>query len=123
MRVRKPGQEDYLLRVIREAAEALRRLREMLTDTEQSAAPVRAELASTIAVLLGPEAPLLQQLDADTAVRLLNDERVLALWIEALELQANALEADDSPTDAIRHRADNLRAAGARLEALQQTRE
>ncbi len=124
MRVRNSGQEDYLLRVIREAAEALRRLREMLTGTAQSASSVRAEVADTISMLLGPEAPLLQQLDADTAVRLLNDERVLALWISALDLQADALAADSSAdVDAIRRRADALRAAGVRMEVLERIRE
>lgn len=123
MRVRKPGQEDNLLRVIRETTESLRRLREMLMDSEQSAVSVRSELAGTMGSLLGAEAPLLQQLDADTAVRLLNDERILALWIEALELQADALDADNNPADSIRRRADSLRSAGARMEELEKTRE
>lgn len=118
MRVRNPQQEDYLLRMIREAAEALRRLREMMTDSAQSTDAVRAELAATMGRLLGPEASLLQRLDAATAVRLLNDSRRLELWITALDLEADALAARGSAEEAVfRRRAVALREAGARLES------
>ncbi len=117
MRVRSPAQEDYLLRMIREAAEALRRLREMLTGSAQSSAAVRAELANTMGRLLGPDASLLQRLDVATAVRLLNDRRRLELWIGALELEADALTASGSPEAVVvRSRAGALREAGVRLE-------
>jgi hypothetical protein len=38
--------DDYLLRIIRQAADALRRLRERLTASAESAATVREEAAS-----------------------------------------------------------------------------
>jgi hypothetical protein len=115
MRLRSSEQEDFLLRMIQEAAEALRRVRGMLTRSSEPTAGVRAEITAATARLLGPEAALLQQLDAETAVRLLNDRRRLDLWIEALELEAASLALEGlSNVEALR-RAEALRASGAQL--------
>lgn len=116
MRLRSSEQEDYILRMIQEAGEALRRVREMLTRSAVPTAGVRAELATATTRLLGPEAALLRQLDAETAVRLLNDHRRLDLWVDALELEADALALEGlSEADAVRRRADSLRAASEQL--------
>jgi 1,4-dihydroxy-2-naphthoyl-CoA synthase len=61
MRARSSDQEDHLLRLIREAAEAIRRCREMLTHSATAAPSVRAALAVAMDRLLGSESSVLQR--------------------------------------------------------------
>ena len=63
MRPRGNTQEDYLLRIIRQAAELLRQLRRRLLGGEVSAETIRRDAASAIDFLLGGQAPVLGMLD------------------------------------------------------------
>ena len=51
MRSRSSEQEDYLFRIIRQAAEALRRLREMLTGSAEASETVRRDASIAIDVV------------------------------------------------------------------------
>lgn len=118
MRTRSSEQEDYLLRIIRQAAEALRRLREMLTSSAAASPTVRAEVHDAVGQLLGPDAALLSRLDAETAVRLLGDHVRAGLWADLLDLDATASVAggDEIAATTQRTRAAALRAAAARSD-------
>jgi hypothetical protein len=115
MRVRSGEREDYVLRIIRQAAEALRLLRVRLTAGGDAPAVVRARAAAAAEGLLGADAPLLARLDATSAVRLVADPRRVALWHELLDLAADAAESDGDPAGAaaLRGRARALAAAAA----------
>lgn len=113
------AREDYLIRMIQQLGEVLRRLRQRLTGKidASDAAEIDREAAAAIATLLGPQAPLLQQLDAASAVRLVGDGDRVALWIAFLRIQADARRAGISRGDdsAVRltGRADALEQASA----------
>ena len=117
------AREDYLIRLIQQLGEVLRRLRQRLTGKVDAtdAVEIDREAGTAIATLLGPQAPLLQQLDAASAVRLVGDADRVALWITLLRVQADARRADQRRTD---DSADRLSARAAALEevAAQQTR-
>jgi len=115
MSLRRGAREDYVLRMIRQAADALRVLRLRLTAGAESPAVLRAQAAATVATLLGADAPLLARLDARSAVRLVDDPRRVALWHGLLDVEAAAAAAcDDASTAAVlRRRAAALRAARA----------
>lgn len=104
-----------MLRMIRQAADALRLLRLRLTGGNESPAVLRAQAAATVAALLGADAPLLARLDAQSAVRLVNDPRRVALWHGLLDVEAAAADrCDDRAAAAVlRRRAATLRAAWA----------
>jgi hypothetical protein len=109
-------ERDYLLRLVRQAAELLRRLRERLVGGD---APerVREDAAAAIATLLGREGPLLARLDADSAVRLAGHADRVASWAALLEVEADAAAAagDVDAARARRARAESLRAAARRI--------
>ncbi len=117
MRTRNTEQEDHLLRLIKQAAEALRRLREQLAGSAEAAPSVRDEVRQSVAQLLGDEGPLLGVIDAHTAVRLLGSARKLEVWTQLLELEADAAEQHNktSEAQALRARVTSLRAAAAQL--------
>lgn len=116
MRARSSEEEDYILRVIRQAAQAVRALREMLLHGRDAPSAVHARAAATIGALLGDRAELVSVMDATTAVRLVGDPRPVALWASLVELQADALDATDQVAGArYRQRADALRQAAAEL--------
>lgn len=115
MRLRNSEQEDYILRIIRQAAEALRRLREMLTGSAEASETIRREAGIAIEGLLGEVAPLLTRVDADTAVRLVGSQTRIALWADLLELEADASERAGDAGEASTHRA---RAAALRAAAV-----
>lgn len=115
MRARNSEQEDYILRIIRQAAEALRRLREMLTGSAEASETVRREAGIAIEGLLGEAAPLLTRVDADTAVRLVGSQTRIALWADLLELEAEACERAGDASEASTHRA---RAAALRTASV-----
>ena len=72
MRPRGNTQEDFLLRMIRQAAEVLRQLRRRLLGGEVSAETIRHDAAAAIDLLLGGQAPVLGILDANSAARLVS---------------------------------------------------
>jgi hypothetical protein len=109
------AREDYLIRMIQQLGEVLRRLRQRLTGHVEAndAAAVDREAGAAIATLLGPQAPLLQQLDPASAVRLIGDADRIALWIALLRVQADARHADHHRGD---DSADRLITRAAALE-------
>ncbi|GLC25887.1 hypothetical protein [Roseisolibacter agri] len=117
MGIRRRDQEDHILRLIQQAGEVLRRLRERLTHAAESPEAVRQEAASATDALLGGEAPLLRRLDARSAARLVGHAGQLRAWAELLDVQADAARAalDVEAAGALGARAKALREAVAEL--------
>jgi hypothetical protein len=111
-------QEDYLIRIIKQAAEAIRRLREKLMTSATARSGIRQEVNSVTEQVLGAQAGMLARLDAETAVRLVGWRRA-QLWADLVELEADACYVDgDSVAGAVKHaRAVALRAALDRCQA------
>jgi len=105
MRPRGNTQEDYLLRIIRQAAELLRQLRRRLLGGEVSAETIRRDAAVAIDFLLGTQAPVLGMLDANSAARLVGHPAIVQLWCSLLDVEADAAEASNDPTFATQRRA------------------
>jgi hypothetical protein len=99
--------------MIQQAAESLRLLRLRLTGGRDAPGVVRRQAAAAVAGLLGRDAPLLQALDADSAVRLVRDPRRVALWAGLLDVEAGALrlEGDAASAAARTDRAAALRSS------------
>ncbi len=116
MRSRSSVEQDYLLRLIQQAAEALRRLRGRLAAGD-AAEVVRQDAAAATGDLLGAAGPMLTRLDPESAARLLGDPDRVEMWACLLELEAEALAAvgDRSLAESARKRSAALRAAAARL--------
>jgi hypothetical protein len=114
MHRRRAAQDDHLLRLIRQAEEARRWLRERLTGAAEAPAAVREGVAGAVRALLGTDAALVSVVDARTAVGVVGDPGRVAAWAALLELDAEAAAADGQPTAAQgrRARAAALRAAG-----------
>ena len=118
------AREDYLIRLLQQVSAVLRRLRERLTGATDSGAEVAPgelasigrEAADAVAALLGPQAALLQQLDASSAVALVADAERVALWVGLLEVQAAAARAEGQAARAaqVAARAMTLAEAAAR---------
>jgi hypothetical protein len=115
MRPRGNTQEDYLLRIIRQAAELLRQLRRRLLGGEESAGSIRRDAAAAIDLLLGSQASVLGVLDPESAVRLLGHPALVELWTALLVVEADAADADGDASTATRRR---TRAAALRKAAL-----
>jgi hypothetical protein len=105
MPLRSRNQDDYIERLIRQAAEAVRRLRERLTGTASASAEVVAAARAAQGELLGDEAGLLQHVDAATAAWMVRDAERVRLWAELLRVEAAA------------HRQGGAADVAARLEA------
>ena len=105
MRPRSNTQEDYLLRIIRQAAELLRQLRRRLLGGEASAETIRQDAAAAIELVLGSQAPVLGLLDAASAVQLVGHPALVALWTALLDVEADAAEAGGDAAFAGRRRA------------------
>ena len=114
MRQRGNTQEDYLLRMIRQAAELLRQLRRRLLGGEQSADTIRQDAAAAIDLLLGAQTPVLGMLDPASAVQLVGHPALVALWTALLDVEADATEVSGDAALAARRRA---RAAALREAA------
>jgi hypothetical protein len=118
------AREDYLIRMIQQLGEVLRRLRQRLTGQVDSsdAAEIDAQAGAAVATLLGPQTPLLQQLDAASAVRLVGDADRVGLWIAFLRVQADARRADarrsEDSANRLSARADALEEAARQLTRL-----
>jgi hypothetical protein len=105
MRPRGNTQEDYLLRMIRQAAEILRQLKRRLLGGEESAETIRQDAAAAIDLLLGSQAPVLAMLDPASAVRLVGHPALVELWVSLLDVEADAAESAGDATFAARRRA------------------
>lgn len=101
--------EDYLLRLLRQAAEALRRLREALNG-EGSPAEIEKEADAAIGELLGPRYGLLSSLDAVSAASLVADPRRIELWANLIRVKAAARQrrGDETGAAALERRARDL---------------
>ena len=108
MRPRGNTQEDYLLRIIRQAAELLRQLRRRLLGGEVRAGDIRRDAATAIQFLLGSQASVLAMLDPGSAVRLVGHPALVELWAALLDVEADAAEADGDAGFATRCRARAL---------------
>jgi hypothetical protein len=113
MPARDTRREDYLLRVIRQAGEALRLLRLRLSGRADAPDLVRRQAAAAAEALLGADAPLLARLDARSAAALVGDARRVALWRGLLLVEAAAARdgGDAAAADALDRRARALGAA------------
>jgi hypothetical protein len=111
-------QEDYLIRIIKQAAEAIRRLRGELSESAAAIPAILAESNSAIEQLLGAQAEMLARLDTETAVRLVGSSRRAQLWADLVELEADASDIGGDAVAAAtkRARAVALRAAVDRFE-------
>lgn len=105
MRPRGNTQEDYLLRMIRQAAELLRQLKRRLLGGEESAETIRHDAAAAIDLLLGSQAPVLAMLDPTSAVRLVGHPALVELWASLLDVEADAAESSGDAIAAARCRA------------------
>ena len=101
--------EDYLLRLIRQVTEALRRLREAL-QAEAAPAEIENGAEAAISELLGPRSALLSSLDAVSAASLVADQRRVELWASLLRVQSAARSrmGDEAGAAALEQRADDL---------------
>ena len=115
MPIRSGEREDYMLRVIRQAGESLRLLRQRLAGGATAPAVVRGQALAAIDGLLGADAPLLARIDARSAVTLVGDPRRVALWHGLLDVAAAGAEAQGDTGDAasLRARARSLATAAA----------
>lgn len=115
MRPRGNTQEDYLIRMIQQAAEVLRRLRQRLTGGGGSPEQIRHDAAATVDLLLGAQSGVLAMLDPISAATLVGRPDVVHLWAALLDVQAGASEPDDAEAYRMRARAQSLREAAMAL--------
>jgi hypothetical protein len=112
-----PQQEDYLIRLIRQAFDVLRRLRAKLMGDPLAADDVVRGAREAQAELLGPLFGAMTMVDPDTAVGLMRDRERLEAWVELMRLEADALRAagDAAGADTVARRADAVQEAYERL--------
>ena len=115
MRSRGNTQEDYLIRMIKQAAEVLRRLRQRLAGGSGSPEEIRRDAAVAADMLLGAQSSVLAMLDPLSAVTLVGHPDVVHLWAALLDVQAGATGSDDVAANRLRSRAQALREAAATL--------
>lgn len=113
MRPRSTNQEDYLLRLIQEAAAALRLLKHRLAGTASTPEAVREQAGIAIRALLGARAQLLERIDAVSAAHLIGHPEHVELWAALLDVEADAAQrCGDLPSaEQLRARAQSLRDA------------
>ena len=104
------ARDDYLLRLIQQAAAALRHLRTRLGGGA-SAEEVSRDADEAIGTLLGPQRAMLERLDAWSAANLLGDADRVLVWSDLVALQADLREVngDSEGSAALRARADALK--------------
>lgn len=88
-----PVQRDYILRLLEQAAVALRRLRELLGRGTGEPAAIVEETRAAQGALFGDTWALLERVDVATATALIRDARQLAVWADLLRLEADASRA------------------------------
>jgi hypothetical protein len=110
------ARDDYLLRLIQQAAAALRRFRERL-GTGESTEGVSRDVAEAISTLLGPQRMMLERLDGWSAANLLGDPERVFLWAELVRLQSDLERAAgrDARADTLAARATALAKHGTPL--------
>ena len=108
MRPRGNTQEDYLLRIIRQAAETLRRLRHLLAGGGGTPEVVRMDAVAATEALLGSQASVLSLLDPLSAVTMVGHPAVVNVWVALLEVEAGAADAMGDREIAARRRARAL---------------
>jgi hypothetical protein len=110
-----PVQRDYILRLLEQAAAALRRLRELTGAGTTPPVEIVEEARAAQAALFGNTWMLLQQVDVGTATSLVRDPRQLAMWAELLRVEAEASRASGDERRAIHleTRAAGIAAAAA----------
>ena len=86
------ARDDYLMRMITQAAAAMRRLREKLIGGG-AADEVLRESGDAIGELLGPQRPLLERLDVASAAQIVGNPDTVRAWSSLLLLQADAEDA------------------------------
>jgi hypothetical protein len=91
-----PVRQDFLLRMIEEAFDVIRRIRRRRQEGDPAAAIRDADAA--IDALLGPAAGVATRLDPSTAAQLIRNPEQVALWARILAEKAEALrEAGNEP--------------------------
>jgi hypothetical protein len=112
-----PQREDYLIRLIQQAFDVLRRLRARLMGDPLEADEVVRGARDAQAELLGPLFGAMTVVDADTAVGLMRDRERLEAWVELMRLEAEALRVagDAAGADTVARRADAVVGACDRL--------
>ncbi|CAN5674798.1 MAG: hypothetical protein H0U67_04800 [Gemmatimonadetes bacterium] len=104
------SQSDYIMRMIEQLGAAMRRLRELLARGAPAAPDVMREAQDAQRELFGPLWPVLERVNAETAVSLIPDERQILLWVELMQLEASAVRLiGDGP------RADDLESRAERI--------
>ena len=83
------ARDDYLLRMIMQAAAAMRRLREKLMGGESADEVVR-DAGAAIGTLLGPQRSLLERLDPASASGIVGNPDTVRAWSSLLLLQSEA---------------------------------
>jgi hypothetical protein len=113
-----PVQRDYILRLLEQAAAAVRRLRELLGRGTANPIAVVDEARAAQAALFADTWALLQRVDVATATALVRDPRQLAVWAELLriEAQANRALGDVERAEQLETRAEGIAAAASRGE-------
>ncbi len=114
-----PVQRDYVLRLLQDAAAALRRLRELLAGGAAEPAAIVEEARAAQAALFGDTWMLLQRVDVATATGLIRDSRQLSLWADLLVVEAEASRAlgDTARAEQLETRAAGIAAAAERAKA------
>ena len=84
-----PVRQDFLLRMIEEAFDVIRRIRQRRQEGDPAAAIREADAA--IDALLGPAAGVATRLDPSTAAQLIRNPEQVALWARILADKAEAL--------------------------------
>lgn len=112
-----PQREDYLVRLIKQAFDVLRRLRAKLMGDPLAADEVVRGAREAQGELLGPLFGAMVMVDADTAVGLMRDRERLEAWVELMRLEADALRAggDEAGAETVGRRADAVAEACGRL--------
>jgi len=105
------ARDDYLLRLITQAAAALRRLRGKLAGGGATEEIVR-DAGAAIGELLGPQRSVLDRLDAASAAQIVGNDDTIRAWSELLILQADAEAArgNSAVEQRLRQRAHSLAA-------------
>jgi hypothetical protein len=103
------ARDDYLVRLITQAAAAIRRLREKLSGGGIPGEVAR-DAGTAIGELLGPQRMLLERLDAVSARQIAGNPDTVRAWSDLLLLQADAEEAggDAAAAQRLRRRARAL---------------
>lgn len=86
------ARDDYLMRLLTQAAAALRRLRERLADGGAAEDVIR-DASAAISALLGPQRPLLERLDPASAAQIAGSPDTVRAWSGLLMLQADGEDA------------------------------